>query len=306
MKSQHLNFFLAMAEHGSIRGAARALGLTQPAVTKTVRTLEKEIGLPLIQRSISGVVLTDHGHALLKHAQRINNEMRRADEAMAARKDGDGGVVRVAVSASAAITLIPTVLEDFTKFLPRARVSLIESSVKSALNGLFDGSLDLAVLQLGPGAFPPHIQTVQLFEIEQRIVVRKGHPHQQATSFSELIGCKWVVPQHPDWRGVFTSPSFWPESLLLPATLVECSSLTIAQSLVRDSDFVSIFPEPSLRVAGLAANIVPVDVIEPLPPLRMSIIYNADTASTDASDIFMKCVKTAAATARIHTRQLFV
>jgi LysR family transcriptional regulator of abg operon len=206
MKSQHLNFFLAMAEHGSIRGAARALGLTQPAVTKTVRTLEKEIGLPLIQRSISGVVLTDHGHALLKHAQRINNEMRRADEAMAARKDGDGGVVRVAVSASAAITLIPTVLEDFTKLLPRARVSLIESSVKSALNGLFDGSLDLAVLQLGPGAFPPHIQTVQLFEIEQRIVVRKGHPHQQATSFSELIGCKWVVPQHPDWRGVFTSP----------------------------------------------------------------------------------------------------
>jgi LysR family transcriptional regulator of abg operon len=56
MKSQHLNFFLAMAEHGSIRGAARALGLTQPAVTKTVRTLEKEIGLPLIQRSISPTV----------------------------------------------------------------------------------------------------------------------------------------------------------------------------------------------------------------------------------------------------------
>ncbi|SMG54908.1 LysR substrate-binding domain-containing protein [Paraburkholderia susongensis] len=299
MKSQHLNFFLAMAEHGSIRGAARALGLTQPAVTKTVRTLEKEIGLPLIQRSISGVVLTEHGQALLKHAQRIDNEMRRANEAMAARKDGHGGVVRAAVSASAAITLIPAALEEFTKRLPRARLSLIESSVKSALNGLFDGSLDLAVLQLGPGDFPPHIQTVPLFDVEQRIVVRKGHAHQHATSFGELIDCKWVVPQHPDWRGVFTSPSFWPESLLLPATLVECTSLTIAQSLVRDSNFVSIFPEPSVRVAGLAANIIPVNVIEPLPTLRMSIIYNAETTATDASDVFMTCVKAAASPAHI-------
>lgn len=295
MKSQHLSFFLAMAEHGSIRGAARALGLTQPAVTKTVKTLEKELGLPLIQRSINGVVLTEHGQALLKHAQRINNEMRRAEETMAGRKDGDGGVVRAAVSASAAITLIPAALEDFTKRLPRARVSLVESSVKSALNGLFDGSLDLAVLQLGPGEFPPHIQTVPLFEVEQRIVVRRGHAFQQAGSVAELIDCKWVVPQHPDWRGVYSSPNFWPESLLLPATLVECSSLAIAQSLVQDSDFVSIFPEPSVRVAGLAANIVPINVIEPLPRLRMSIIYNTDTAATDASDVFMTCVKSASA-----------
>lgn len=293
MKSQHLSFFLAMAEHGSIRGAARALGLTQPAVTKTVKTLEKELGLPLIQRSISGVVLTEHGQALLKHAQRINNEMRRAEEAMAARKDGDGGVVRAAISASAAITLIPAALEEFTKRLPRARISLVESSVKSALGGLFDGSLDLAVLQLGPGDFPPHIHAVPLFEVEQRIVVKKGHAYQQAKSFIELIDCKWVVPQHPDWRGVFTSPSFWPASLPLPATLVECSSLTIAQSLVRDSDFVSIFPEPSVRFAGPGADIIPIEIIEPLPSLRMSIIYNADIEATDASDVFMTCVKLA-------------
>ncbi len=299
MKSQHLNFFLAMAEHGSIRGAARALGLTQPAVTKTVRTLEKEVGLPLIQRSISGVVLTEHGQALLKHAQRINNEMRRAEEAMAARKDGQGGVVRAAVSASAAITLLPAALEEFTRRLPRARVTLIESSLKSSLNGLFDGSLDLAVLQLGPGDFPPHIQTVPLFDVAQRIVVRKGHAHQHATSFGELTDCKWVVPQHPDWRGVFSSPNFWPDSLPLPATLIECSSLVIAQSMVQSADFVSIFPEPSIRVAGLAANIVPVNVVEPLPSLRMSIIYNADTAATDASDTFMACVKAAAKVTKV-------
>ncbi|SDV46202.1 LysR family transcriptional regulator [Chitinasiproducens palmae] len=295
MKHQHLQFFLAMAEHGSIRGAARALGLTQPAVTKTVRLLERELGLPLVQRTINGVVLTEHGHALLRHAQRVDTEMRRTADAMAARREGDGGSVMAAVSASAALTLIPAALERFLVRLPRARVAMIESSLKTALDRLFDGSLDLAVLQLGPGEFPDHIQTIKLFDIEQRIVVRRDHPMRSARSLPELMACRWVVPQHPQWRGVFPTPSFWPTSMQPPATVVECSSLTIATALVRHADFVSVLPALSLTSLPSDADIVALAIEEPLPSLRMSIVYNADTPATDASDAFMKCLVAAAA-----------
>src|SRR5471030_2463294 len=113
MKHQQLRIFLAVAEQRSIRAAARMLGLTQPAVTKTIRELESEFGLALVLRDGNGVSLTEYGLAFRVHAQLLINEMRRTREAIEAMRYGVGGMVRIAVSPTVAASLLPDAFAQF-------------------------------------------------------------------------------------------------------------------------------------------------------------------------------------------------
>lgn len=83
MKLHQLEALVASAETGSVRSAARRLGISQPAVTRALRELETEQQLPLLVRSPTGLSFTDHGQALLAHARLILNQMRQAEEQMA-------------------------------------------------------------------------------------------------------------------------------------------------------------------------------------------------------------------------------
>ena len=79
MRLQQLREFVAVAEAGSVRSASRALGVTQPALSKSVRQLENEVNAALFLRSASGVTLTPFGNAFLLRARLISAEMQRMD-----------------------------------------------------------------------------------------------------------------------------------------------------------------------------------------------------------------------------------
>ena len=80
MKLNQLRNVGAIAEHGSLRGAARALGLAQPALTRSVQELEHELGTPLFERRKRGMTLTRAGEAFVRRANAILSDVRRARE----------------------------------------------------------------------------------------------------------------------------------------------------------------------------------------------------------------------------------
>ena len=84
MKPNQLLAFVAVVEQMSIRGAARTLGISQPAVTKIVRELEREVGAPLVERSVKGVRLTPYGEAFAPRARLLLSDMRRARDEISA------------------------------------------------------------------------------------------------------------------------------------------------------------------------------------------------------------------------------
>ena len=83
MRLSQIRDFLAVADTGSIRAAARSLGLTQPALTKSLRQLEAELGAVLVTRSVRGIVFTALGQAFLTRARSIDGDLRRAREEIA-------------------------------------------------------------------------------------------------------------------------------------------------------------------------------------------------------------------------------
>ena len=100
MKLNALRDFLAVAETGGLRAAARQLGAAQPAITRSIQELEKELGVALFERSAKGVRLTPMGTAFMRRASAVRNELHKAKDEMAQLRGETHGRVSVCLSSA--------------------------------------------------------------------------------------------------------------------------------------------------------------------------------------------------------------
>lgn len=135
-----------VARQGSLAGAARALGLTQPAVSQSLRVLETAVALPLIVRQGRGVVLTDAGRALLAHAEAVADSLEAARQELSALAGLSGGQVRLAAFPTAAAVLLPAALTTLREKAPGLQVRFTELEPPEAEHVVRSGEVDLAVV----------------------------------------------------------------------------------------------------------------------------------------------------------------
>ena len=111
MKPNHIRDVIAVAERGSLRSAARHLGIAQPAITRSIRELEHELGVTLFERHVTGAALTPIGKAFLCAAQRPSNlELQRTKDEIQQLKGLKTGSVAVGLSTAGHVALLPRVL----------------------------------------------------------------------------------------------------------------------------------------------------------------------------------------------------
>ncbi len=144
---RHLAALQAVAEEGSFRGAAARLGYTQSAISQQVATLEKIVGVKLIERpgGPRAVSLTDAGRLVLRHAEAIVARLKAAQADVLAMVDGGGGSLRVGTFQSAGARILPELIRRFRAEWPNVQVRLIESvSDPELLASVERGDLDLS------------------------------------------------------------------------------------------------------------------------------------------------------------------
>lgn len=110
MQLNQLRSLVAIADVGSISGAARELRVSQPAVTRALRQLEIDVKATLVCRSSSGAVLTGYGKALVSHARLILKAAEKADQHISQMVEARGGTLSIASSATPFIILLPRAL----------------------------------------------------------------------------------------------------------------------------------------------------------------------------------------------------
>ena len=138
--------FRAVGRRGSLSGAARELGWTQPAVSQHLKRLERDLGQPLVHRTARGVRLTEAGVALLRHADAVAARLVLAAEEMAALADLRAGRLRFASFPSASATIVPTALALLAERHPQLEVRLTEVEPAAARQLLLQGDVDLALV----------------------------------------------------------------------------------------------------------------------------------------------------------------
>jgi len=146
---RQLRTFTELARRLSFTAAAKALHLTQPAVSMQIRQLEEAAGLPLVEQLGRRVHLTDAGRELLRYAGAISALLREAEDAMKALQGVGGGELSIAVTSTAKY-FAPRLLAEFRRSHPEARLRLAVSNREAVVRELTENTVDLAIMGRPP------------------------------------------------------------------------------------------------------------------------------------------------------------
>jgi DNA-binding transcriptional LysR family regulator len=127
MRSTSCDDLLAVVQTGSLRAASRRLGIAQPVITRSIRSLERELGVSLLERSSTGVTLTPVGERFVQRIEGIQTEVQRA-RAEACQSNGNySGEVSIALSPVTCMILMPAAMAAFNKLHPKAVATVTQS-----------------------------------------------------------------------------------------------------------------------------------------------------------------------------------
>ncbi len=185
MDRKQLRALLAVSEHHSFSGAARALDTVQSNVSAHVARLERELGLTLIDRASTEP--TDEGQVVLERARRIEAEFDALDSDVASLRDVISGQVRVGLIGTTARWLVPPLLSSLAEQFPEVSVVILDATTSSLVLNLVSGAVDLAVLNLPIDE--TELTVEPLFDEDRLLIVPGGHPlhDREAVSLGELL-----------------------------------------------------------------------------------------------------------------------
>jgi len=170
-----LEVFLAAAETGSFSGAGGRVYLTQPAISKRIAALERELGTRLFDRIGRRVHLTESGRALQRHARTVLNELADARRSLSNIAGTVGGELALATSHHIGLHRIPPALRLFHQRYPHVRLDLRFMDSEAACDAVVRGALELAVVTLPPAPLP-QLKYERIWDDPLDIVVATNHP----------------------------------------------------------------------------------------------------------------------------------
>lgn len=282
MRIPQIRHFLAVVDAGSLRAGARRAGISQPAMTKSLQQLERDLGARLLLRGARGVALTPAGRAFAGRARVVHSELRRAQEDIVALSGGAaGGSVAMGIAPPLSL-VVPQAMADFRARFPETRVRIVEGVRTALLAPLREETLDFVIAQDPGGAREPGLKFRPLLRPELVVAGRKGHPLAKASALRDLAGAAWLVFNPPGAGGMLES-AFRSAGLAAPRALVHCESYATALALIARSDvlgllFAQVFSDP------LAARFLQrFDLAERVGAPSLGMFTRADTPLAPAA-----------------------
>ncbi len=233
---QDLALFSAVVQHGSFTGAARALNLTQPAVSKRIQSLEEQLGTPLIVRLPRKIELTEAGRVLHERCQHILREVENTTLAIRNLDAHVGGILRLATSHHIGIHYLPGLVREIRSRYPDIRLDLHFMTSEQSADALLSGEVDLALCTL-PDQFDPPLAGHLVWEEKLVFVAGEHHPlHQNSRlTLRHLIEHANILPSEDTYTFRRVAECFTREGLSLtpgtPANFIETIRALVAVDL---------------------------------------------------------------------------
>ena len=187
--SRHLENFLALYEARNMHTAADKKGISQPALTKSLKVLEDDLGTELFIRTHSGLEPTNAGTALFRHARVIDQEARFAELDIRDIHESMGGRIRIGVGPVLAVSSFPPILAEFHQQFPKVEISVETGISNHLVDGLMRESFDVVVTALPEVPLPDRFAAYPLFTTGMAVICRRGHPlERQQTIMRDELG----------------------------------------------------------------------------------------------------------------------
>jgi len=289
LKFRELNYLVTLGRINSIHRAADLHGISQPAMSKMLRELERLLGFKLFERSRRGVSPTKLGEIVIAQATQMISNLDALTARLEAERYGHRRIYRVGATPNPALRLIPTAYMLARAQYPDLVLELVEASTDDLLLGVRRGEYSLVVARSTPEDTLSIIKQTPLYPEIGVVVGRAGHPatNRRHRKLQPLLSYAWVLPQFGPTRSAIerafmragcTPPS---PSFINYATQLVCAVLC-------RSDALAVMPFGAVRApieAGEVA-VIPTNADFQLPAYA---IYKSLQAVTDP---VLQCLET--------------
>ncbi|WP_299776069.1 LysR family transcriptional regulator [uncultured Tateyamaria sp.] len=274
---RQIRYFLAVADTGQVSAAARALNVSQSAVTLSIKDMEALLGTPLFERLPTGLRLTRAGHQFKHHA----NEIAASFEAAVKSVEADGditGQVKLGMSWTLSSYFAFPVIEQFTRHHPQIEVQLFEEPREVLEQKLVKDQLDLALVLTSNLTNGIGLKRKTLHRSQRRLWTSPDHPLNKKKSVSLED-----VAQHPyavlrsddaDKQGL----AHWTSQTGQPEIKLTSSSIEAVRSLVASGQAVTILSDVVYRPWTLDGRRVErIELADTIPTMDVGITWSQKT-----------------------------
>ena len=295
MELRDIEYFAIVAEHGHLGRAAEALGLSTPALSKSLRRLEKAMQAKLVTRTPKGVELTTEGSALLAHVRPLRLSLHDITREIADLSEGRSGHLRLGCLPGAADDLLPTAFRALLSDAPGVTVSVTVAGDAVLVPALRNGQLDLAVVNL---ATPPYEGIIQEHLYEDEFVVYASTDHRLAklhhVKIADLAQERWAFPTLDGISHKWINRVFEDNGLPPPRVTLVGGPMQIRLQAIGSSHLLGFAPRRIVRQVASRLRLAEVPVKGPTCTRHMGVGYRKDAYLSPVARRFIEVLKTAA------------
>ncbi|WPH19312.1 LysR family transcriptional regulator [Variovorax paradoxus] len=267
METAYLQSFLLVVESGSMSEAARRLDLTPAAVAQQVRTLERELGAPLLARAGRTVQPTEAGHQLVQRARNLLREVN--DIKALLGSDAAGGELLVGTINTAIHSLLPDILARFVKTHPGVKVFLQSGTTATLYKAVQQGDLDAAVC-----LYPPYVlaKTFDWRLLREEPLVLLAPSRLARRDPHELLRTSPLIRYDRNLGGGKQADRYLRAAGIVPQERFELSSLLAIAMMVDRGLGVSLVPDIASPLLD-GQRVVKIALPLPSEPRRFGVLW---------------------------------
>ncbi len=284
LRFDQLQHLTAVVEHGSVRAAARRLGLQQPALSRSIRALERELGTPLFTRAAQGMALTAQGQRFHQRAMAVVSELRRARDEITQSAGDERGEVTAALSIMPHVGMLPRALPAFRRRYPNVRLLLIEGLFPDVEERLRNGQIDFYVGAAPQASFAPGLVMRRLFGNVRTVVCRQGHPLQRVRSLKALSSAEWATTAIDYNAEQDLAQLFARHGLPPPRVMVHARTALSLMTALTSTNLLAMVPVQWQDYAATRGTLHPIHVRERLPAPDVVLVTRQGLPMTPAAE----------------------
>jgi DNA-binding transcriptional LysR family regulator len=284
----------ALGRFRSFARAAESLGISQPALSKSIRAIENALEVRLFERSRSGVTPTAFGEVILSGSGPVLRSVTDVLGAIRRLKGLEEGTVRVGAGAFALDMSVATVALRLAGRHPALHLRVVEGDWESLTRDVLGGALDVAVAEVTAGEQEAQLAVERLGEHGGVFYCRPGHPllSRPRLSFEDVSGFPLAMNPLPGRVALFLE-QVGPAGRFDPATghflpAISLDSVGLMKRAVRETEAVSWAPEVLIAAEVREGTLAVLPVAPPWARLNYGIIRRKDRPLTPAVEMFLE------------------
>jgi DNA-binding transcriptional LysR family regulator len=296
---RELHHLLAVVEHRHFGRAARAVGLSQPALTKSIQRLEKQLGARLLDRSRRSVTPTQIGQTVTERARSLIGQAAELHREVDLLRGLEIGTLNVGIGPAMAETFVTVAIARLAEQHPSARITVRIDHWRELSAALHEGSLDLFVADASE---PRNDERVHVVSVPRERFVwfcRRGHPLASARRVTrkDLLRYPLATPRIPEWgrrwlvegagRDFQHDPSH-------PLNTVECESYALLKRVVLASNCISAALHASVADELRDGSLVPLPIQAPELHTNAGIVHLRCRSLSPLAEAFVSGILEAA------------